>query len=217
MNQPELDLNWIISEVIRRLNRHNLVVKNDEGTREFQGKLVTLDRLTSHWDNCQRLVVDRSAVVTPAVRDELVRRGIELTFRSTCKETANPRAVSSQRRPFCVAVARESGPQARFIDLVQHLDREVEQEAVPRIETAVQKATAAVQQQRKSVIWTAVPTEAVCLANRQSDIWAVQGWDLNATAQAMRHTQANLLVVDRNQHNPYMQRAIINSFLSGAG
>jgi ribose 5-phosphate isomerase RpiB len=115
-----------------------------------------------------------------------------------------------------VAVVKEAGPRARFRDVVQHLEREVEQEAVPHTATAIQKATAAVQQQRKSVIWTALPTEAVCLANRQSDIWAVQGWDLNSTAQAMRHTQANLLVVDRNQHSEFMQRAIINSFLSRA-
>jgi len=80
---PEL-FERIVAEVIRRLLERDVRVVDAsapaQGKTELdlETKLVTLATLRNRLDGVGKLLVERRAVVTPAVVDELKDRGIEL-------------------------------------------------------------------------------------------------------------------------------------------
>lgn len=59
-------------------------------TLTVAARVVTMNDVAGRLDSIRRVVVSREAIVTPAVRDELLRRGIALTFAdsSNCRPTA---------------------------------------------------------------------------------------------------------------------------------
>ncbi len=74
----------IVQEVIRRLLERGVGVASDvppvaaATELAIDGKLVTLETLRNGLHGVSKLRVERRAVVTPAVIDELKDRGIEL-------------------------------------------------------------------------------------------------------------------------------------------
>ena len=76
-------LEWIVGEVIRRLRAEpTLAAGNGSaaagGALALNDRLVTLTTLRGRLDGVRSVRVPSGAVVTPAVRDELKQRGIEL-------------------------------------------------------------------------------------------------------------------------------------------
>jgi len=87
MNQP-FDpefMERIVQEVIRRLVERGVVVRLaaniDEAELAVSDKVVTLATLGGRLVGVKRLVVGGRAIVTPAVKDELNDRSIELIRR----------------------------------------------------------------------------------------------------------------------------------------
>jgi hypothetical protein len=84
MTYSEEQVEWIVAEVLRRLG----LLSSNPGATAAPGpattalaiadKVVTLRSIEGRLSGVQRLVVSRKAVVTPAVRDELKQRHIEL-------------------------------------------------------------------------------------------------------------------------------------------
>jgi len=84
MNQP-FDpefIERIVQEVIRRLVERGVVVRPatniDETELAVSDKVVTLATLDGRLAGVKRVVVGGGSIVTPAVRDELNDRSIEL-------------------------------------------------------------------------------------------------------------------------------------------
>ena len=83
-------IDTIVREVIRRLTAMGAVIESDGGTKGTSvsavqevvvgERLITLETLRGRLSGARRVVVGKSAVVTPAVRDELRDREIELHF-----------------------------------------------------------------------------------------------------------------------------------------
>lgn len=87
MNQifdPEF-IDRIVQEVIRRLVKQGLVLteatSKDESELALSDKVVTLAKLEGRLAGVKRLVVGGRSIVTPAVKDELKDRSIELVRR----------------------------------------------------------------------------------------------------------------------------------------
>ncbi len=87
MNQP-LDaelIERIVQEVIRRLLERGVAVQPTTNTEKTElavsDKVVTLATLDVHLAGVKRLVVGGRSIVTPAVKDELNDRSIELVRR----------------------------------------------------------------------------------------------------------------------------------------
>ena len=87
MNQP-FDpefIERIVQEVIRRLVERGVVVRPvtniDETELALRDKVVTLASLHGRLAGVKRLVVGGRSIVTPAVKDELNDRSIELVRR----------------------------------------------------------------------------------------------------------------------------------------
>jgi hypothetical protein len=71
----------VVQEVIRRLIAQGMTVQRPEAVVTdlmLDQKVVTLNQLEGRLNGIRRLVVKRRAIVTPAVKDELRTRGIEL-------------------------------------------------------------------------------------------------------------------------------------------
>jgi len=75
----------IVQEVIRRLVQRGVVVEGapsiDETELAVSDKIVALATLAGRLVGVKRLVVGRRSIVTPAVKDELNDRSIELVRR----------------------------------------------------------------------------------------------------------------------------------------
>ena len=77
MTFTEEQIEWIVAEVLRRLTRgdSNSQLKSDLIIVE---RVVTMRSIENRLPGVTRVVVEPRAVVTPAVRDELKQRQIEL-------------------------------------------------------------------------------------------------------------------------------------------
>ena len=78
-------IEWVVVEVIRRLGLVSASVDGEErsfssvgGDLAIAERLVTLRSIEGRLAGVKRLVVKSRAVITPAVRDELKQRQIEL-------------------------------------------------------------------------------------------------------------------------------------------
>ena len=76
----------IVREVVRRLLDRGVNVQceaNQTGRNEMTvtDRVVVLSSIEGRLDGVRRVVVDGQAVVTPAARDELKDKGVELTRR----------------------------------------------------------------------------------------------------------------------------------------
>lgn len=83
MNLSPEQLEWIVSEVVRRLTaalQSSGQSPASPATAELvlTDKLVTLRTLEGRLAGVKQIVVPPRAIVTPAVRDELKQRGIKL-------------------------------------------------------------------------------------------------------------------------------------------
>lgn len=80
MTFNEEQVEWIVAEVIRRLR----LVANDQAPSAAGGELrlndmvITMRTIEGRLSDIKRLSVRSKAVITPAVRDELKGRNIEL-------------------------------------------------------------------------------------------------------------------------------------------
>ena len=86
MTFSEEQVEWIVVEVIRRLGllegqRPTAVVGRSSTQLELTEKVVTLRTLERRLAGVTQVVVSTKAVVTPAVKDELKARRIELVSR----------------------------------------------------------------------------------------------------------------------------------------
>ena len=77
----DIDIEYIIREVIRRLTAMgNEPSRDDGGTVKLTERLVTMATLEGRLANARRLIVAKKAVVTPLVKDELRKRKISLEY-----------------------------------------------------------------------------------------------------------------------------------------
>jgi len=84
MTFTEEQIQWIVAEVLRRLevaeptNGQPAMINGTE--LRFADKVVTMRAVEKRLTGVRRVVVQPRAVVTPAVKDELKARKIELVF-----------------------------------------------------------------------------------------------------------------------------------------
>jgi hypothetical protein len=84
MTFTEQQVEWIVMEVLRRLevavDGKEMMKARNGSELKLSDRVVTLRSIEGRLSSVSRVVVLPGAVVTPAVRDELKVRKIELTF-----------------------------------------------------------------------------------------------------------------------------------------
>ncbi len=172
-------------------------------------RVVTLAQLPERWDGVRRVVVPVAAVVTPAVYDELRRRGVALDFRP------QPSKRSLGRRVGLVTVSRsyDSGPLERAI-------AELGFDAQTQRRDCLIAATDGLARDLAAGLDAAIlvsrhTAAALCLANRCPGVRAILAVAPGRVAGDADAVGANVLVLDPRQHSPFATRHMLRLFLEG--
>jgi hypothetical protein len=172
-------------------------------------RVVTLSELNGRLDSIRRLHVDRKAIITPAVRDELSRRKITLDFVTpACDSTGQLRLVA-------VASGKSIDPEAFFRGLSLDDVEMVRRTFDCAIESVEHLAGEVAKQNTLGLLLTRHVAAGLCLANRKPGVRAVTGADAKSVAAAADAVGANLLLIDPSGGNLFRLRQAVTAFCSG--
>jgi hypothetical protein len=175
----------------------------------LSARVVTMNEILGRLDSSRRVVVSREAIVTPAVRDELLRRGIALEY-----------ADSTNCRPTAVRlVLMIAGTEFDSAALALALAREgfcVESAALDCVIAAVDQLAAEIAKPDTLGILLSRHTAAgLCLANRLPAVRAITAADPPGVAFAAAAVGANVLVADPNGGSFFQLKQMITEFARG--
>jgi hypothetical protein len=187
--------------------------------------LSAIAAVSDKLEGVRRVTVRKAAVVTPAVRDLLRQRNIELAYRTD--KDAKPKnrddvaaAVIDAPR-LIVGVAEASNQQ---VDLLLRLLARASvavQRLAPAslLETIDDLARQLAGPATIGLLLTSEPAAAVCLSNRLAGLRAMAAGDaetMSALGAAARAIGANLLIVDPAGRGPFVMKQLIDRFCQGA-
>lgn len=171
-------------------------------------KVVALVHLDGRLDGVTRLVVPRGAVLTPAARDELRKRGIAL---ASALESRN------DTKRTLVLVLAESGIQSA--PLVAALERDGARIQVTNgacaAGTVLELCRRVLGEKCLGLILTTAPALALCLANRQRGVRACVAHDVQTVSEAINSIAPNMLVADPRHRGAFELSRITRNWARG--
>jgi len=229
MNEPSIDINRIVREVLSELNASpgtdSGVAQRPEtdgssalpaspetppandGSLVISSQVVTMAELDGRLGGVRRLVVPPQAVITPAVRDELLRRNVQLAYASPVADAAPGRT-----RLAMITAGKFFDPTA-LIRALQGEGIEVEACTSDCLIAAVDELAGELTGgDALGLLLTLHPAIALCLANRLAGIRAISASEAGTVATTAASVGANLLVVDPTAKNPFQLKQIASEF-----
>jgi hypothetical protein len=180
------------------------------GDLSIDARVVTMIELGGRLDGVRRLLVSRGAIVTPTVRDELLRRGIMLA----CGDGRNGRPKAALR-VVLATMGTDFDPAALTAGLARE-GATVEPAAFDCIIKATEQLAAeAARPDTLGVLLTPHVAAGLCLANRRDGLRAVGGGDAPAVATAAAAVGANLLVVNPGAGTFFQLKQMVSEFCRG--
>ena len=213
---PTVEANSAPSPVTAKaeVKKEEKTATTDAGVRDgdlsIASRIVTMAEIAGRLGSTRRVVVSREALVTPAVRDELLRRRIELAFgESTKSEAAAPvrlvmRVVGTDFDPTSLAVglAREG--------------LKVEHAALNCLIAATNELAGEMSKpDTLGILLTRHTAAGLCLANRLQGVRAVTGVDAPAVASAASAVGANVLVANPSAGTFFQLKQMVSEFGRG--
>jgi hypothetical protein len=182
----------------------------DGGQLTVAVRVVTMSELIGRLEGLRQLVVLPEAIVTPAVRDELRRRNVELLRSAPARDP---------QRGALRLVLIVAGKPLDTAPLSEALGRDgvaVEHHAMDCLIAATDLLTGeVVKPDTLGVLATPHWAAALCLANRRPGIRAVLGLDVPAAAAATAAVGANLLVIDPDGGTMFQWKQMLGEFCRG--
>jgi hypothetical protein len=175
-------------------------------------RVVTMATLAGALESVRRVVVPPGAVVTPAVREAIKKRGLELCYGAR----ASGPAAASDKRSLLVGIGAVKSPPTALQKAIIEEYRGAEfceKDCLIQVTRTVTQAVAA--GHRLGVIVTQRPAVAVCLANRQAAVRGVWGASVSVVAAAAQTAGANLLIVSPTEHSLHELRSMLREFVHG--
>lgn len=210
MNLTERDIDWIVAEVVRRLLVGQTAGLPTTATT-VSDNVITLETINKYKQQSE-LVVTAKAIITPAAKDELRKRNIrllrqgELVERGTTAKTASSKLLAANIGADYQVKALAQIASAYGANLEQH--------SLPALPQLVANHAARVSREGANAVWfTSQAAHAVCLANREAKVWAVQGSDEASVKAAMSSIPANVLVIDPQGKSQYTLRKMMDAFI----
>jgi hypothetical protein len=171
-------------------------------------KVVTLAELPDRLEGIRRVVVARGAIVTPAVRDELIRRRVTLAFADAASSEAAVKAV----RLAIVLMGTEFDPSP----LVASLARDGFVAEPTKRDCIIVSTDALAEEVAKAdtlgLLLTRYTAAGSCLANRHAGVRAVVASDGPTTAALTRSVGANLLIADPKAGTFFQLKQMVTEF-----
>ncbi len=173
-------------------------------------RVVTLAEVEGRLEAVRRLVVPPGAVITPAVRDELLRRNVALGFAA-----AGETQPASTLRLVVVAAAGQFDP-AALIAALTKAGVAVERQTCDGLIAAGDRLAVEVgRPDTLGLLLTGETAAGLCLANRHKGVRAVSGTDREAVSAAVDALGANLLVLDPGAGGIFRLQQIVTEFCRG--
>ena len=173
-------------------------------------RLVTMNEVDGHLAGVRRLVVRPGTVITPAVKEDLAKRSIQVTFSGAANDTS-----AGPLRLVIVAARAKIDPQplaaalrSERIDVELHSSKCVI-EATDRLAGEVAKPATL------GLLLTPHEAESLCLANRHPGVRAIAGREPGQVAADAAAVGANLLVISPKTIGPYAIRQMLGEFCHG--
>jgi hypothetical protein len=196
MKQEEIER--IVQEVVQRLAA---VTGSVTDTLVVQDRLVTLATVEDRLQGIRRVQVDRRAVVTPAVMDELKSHRIELSRHA--EQTVGGPAPT-------LFMAKTTTTNARWTsDLpcaVSEVTGNTLEEIIANMRVQLPSSISL------GAIVTAAPEQAVCLANRHAPLRAFHGLSVANVERAVATLAANVIVLEAGTSS-YLARRMLAAFV----
>jgi hypothetical protein len=171
-------------------------------------RVVTLESVAGRLQGAKQLLVPPGALVTPAVHDELRRKGVALVRGSS---------AAARQAPVRVLLVGSTGhDMTAEVRMLAQEGIEVQTETADCTIVATDKLAAAVAAgQALGLLWTQHTAVAACLANRRAGVRAVLATGVKATAAALSAVGANVLIVDPSLGTAYEKNQILRNFCLG--
>lgn len=211
MNLTERDIDWIVAEVVRRLAAMSGPDHASTATA-ISDKVITVETLRKYTQQAELVILPR-AIVTPAARDELKKRNIRLIRQGTSVAINHANKTTGGK---LLAANLGADYQAKTLaQLTAAYGANLEQHALVSLPQLVANHAASVSRDGTKAVWfTSQAAHAVCLANREAKVWAVQGSDEAAVKAALSSIPANVLVIDPRGKSQYTLRKMIEAFIA---
>jgi len=228
MTNIPLDIERVVREVLAELKRapgpedssaaestveqanRGADVPSTNGELVISARLVTMEEITDRLDGIRQVAVGPQAVVTPAVRDALRQRNIELSRALPAKNTsvAPPRLVVVAARTKLDPKLLASALRSEGIEVQCH-KTDCMLAATDQLAAELSKSDAL------GLLLTPHTAAALCLANRLAPVRAVLGSDTNRLEADLSAVGANLLVVDPQSIGLFKLSRIAGEFFRG--
>jgi hypothetical protein len=154
--------------------------------------VVAVRDLEGRLQQVKQLVVPERAIVTPAARDLLRERGVDVRRAATASK-----ATSSSLATLLLGVAETRCEPTEVIGALRRRGVQVEQVARTGLKTVVAElADAAAKGGRRTWLLTEATHQAICLANRTSGVWAAAAQHRGELAEARKAISLNVLITN---------------------
>jgi hypothetical protein len=219
MADPSIDVERVVREVLAEMGiapgpqpapacAAPPVPQDDQ--RVISSRLVTIADLGDGLSRVRQVVVPAQAVVTPAVRDEIMRRGIVLVRRQP-----GPIAAAGSTRLVLVGHGKSYDP-ANLVAALRHDGIDVDLRRWDCVIAASDDLAAELAKDNTlGVLLTHYAAAGLCVANRLSGVRAVLAGDAAETALAAESVGANLLVISPRGTTLFQQKHLIREFVRG--
>ena len=228
MSTQQAQVDAIVREVLRRLRgatgpkavdaanpgvaTPGLVTPPTATALVLSQRLITQEDLTGRLDNMKSVIVPPRAVVTPAARDYLRERGVELL-----RGDRNTSSLTPSSAALVVGVAETSFEPSELLRLLRRQGIEAEQQANTGLITVVDELAGHVSRGgRLGLLLTERAATALCLANRIRGVRAAVASDAATVAAAIRDIGVNLLIVEPRGRSLHQLKQIVDRYASGS-
>lgn len=203
----------VVVEVIRRLGlpkSKNSTGRTVDGVFVAKERVITLASLADRLEGIKRIVAPAKGLVTPAARDLLKSKGIELEFAvsPTPSESAGAKAKS-----LTLGISATSYSLAPLLASLARDGIQVERLPEGDMTRLPNQFEIAAERSGAPAAWlTDEPAVAACLANRRPRTRALVVSDAVQGLASARGIGANLLVVEPRRHATHLLRRLLGDF-----
>lgn len=228
MSNPSIDIERVVREVLRELGLRAAppapvaspappaakpaAPAMADGQLTLSDRLVTLSVLEGRLAGLRKLVVSPQSVITPAVRDELARRNVQLLIGPG---NGAPTATRTALRLVLVTHGRRYDPTGLLAALAKGSSR-VEHHAKDCImATSDLLAAEVAQPDTLGAVLTRHTAAGLCVANRLPGVRAVLGLDPAQATLVAKAVGANVLVADPAGGSLFWLKRMLDAFCAG--
>jgi hypothetical protein len=231
MGDTTIDIERVVQEVLRELKLQAVPpataapthaaptpetppapVPASDGQVTLSERLVTMSVLEGRLAGLRKLVVGPRSVVTPAVRDELARRNVQLLVGT---DRATPDVAKESLRLVLVTHGHRYDP-ANLLAAMRKGSLAVEHQAKDCImATSDLLAAEVAKPDTLGAVLTRHTAAGLCVANRLPGVRAVWGLDPAQVTSVAAAVGANLLVVDPAGGSLFWLKRMLDAFCAG--